>query len=297
LSRISTAQTFALTQGHIAKAKEREQVASNKAATQKELLVPSQAPADYVIAASIKDDLAVRESIGKNASLAAHVLNTTESILSQSQDIVQKIHELALQASSTSTADAPRHVLPEVQGLYENLLQALNTKFGERTLLAGHRSNQHAFDKEGNFLGDEGKIEVEIDRGLKVPLNLNAKQVILGEEVTGGVNIIQTIKTLIVGLEARDNEMIRSTLNELMSATDQLSTGRTQLAGRQLSIQQALETHTRTEETSKEVLAKIEEADPIKVFSDLAREQTVLRAAIETGRKVLTEDPTDILFR
>lgn len=298
-TRISTAQVFHNSKESIVMAKERETNSAVKSSTLKGLTKPSEAPAEWVISANLKDDVSVRENLAHSASLATHVLTATENILAQAQDLTQKIHELGLAAANGDTLgkNVSKHTYPEVRGLYENFIQALNTKFGNRTILGGFKSDRLAFDMEGNFYGDDGNLQIEADRGMKVSINVSAREAILGEGIQGGINIIQALQTLVQGLAENDKDKVRAALPGLHAATDQLSLSRTKIAGSMSQIDRAVNAHALNNIQSKDAVSKIEEADPIKVFSDLARDQTVLKAAIDTSHKLLTESPIDVLFK
>lgn len=297
--RIATSQIFSNAQAHISAAREKEVSSAHKAATQKEITRPSQAPAEWTVAANLKNDLSVRDTIAKNARFANSFLTASENTLSQLQELVGRTHELAITASGSASVGPEQfhHILPEVEGLFKTVIQTVNTQFGNRYVFGGYKSQANAFDSEGNFLGDNGKIEVEIDRNLKVPVNLSGSQIILGEGLERGVNLMETFQNLLGGLREGDIERVRSSLEGLNRVGEQLSLGRTQIAGSMSDIQRALDSRDVNEEQSKKVISEIEEADPVKVFSDLVRDQTVLRAAMETNRKVLNEDPLDILLK
>jgi flagellar hook-associated protein 3 FlgL len=297
MSRVSTAQFFDNTQRNIQAAQEREAVSAEKSSSLKEVSKPSQAPAEWLIAAGLKNDVAVRDGISKNASIASHMINTTDGVLSQAQDIVQKIHTLALSATGSGNSNVAQHVLPEVKGLYENFIQNLNTKFGARSLLAGQSSNGAAFDLDGKFLGDSNKIQVEVDRGLFVPINVVGSQAILGEGLTNGVNIVQGMKDLILGLETGNQDLIGNSLEVFTRATDQISISRTQLAGSSIQIEKAIQRNAEGKVQQLDSISQIEEANPVKVFSDLAKDQTVLRAALESSHKIMSESPADIIMK
>jgi flagellar hook-associated protein 3 FlgL len=298
-ARVSTSQMFSNAQAHIATAREREVSSANKAATQKEVTRPSQAPAEWTVAANLKDDLSVRETIAKNARFANSFLTASENTLAQLQELVGRTSELAIQASGSASVGAEQfyHLLPEVEGLYNNVIQTLNTQFANRPVFGGYQSYTQTFTEGGKFQGDDGKIEVEIDRNLRVPVNLSGSQIILGEGLQRGVNLIETYQTLLTGLREQDEGLVRESLEGLAQVVDQLSLGRTQIAGGMTEIQRALETHQVHEEQGKQVISQLEEADPVKVFSDLVRDQTVLRAAIETNSKVLNDNPIDTLLK
>ncbi len=141
-TRISSNQLFNNAQGNIASAREREVISAEKAATSKEIVRASQNPSGWLTAADLKDDLAVRDVIAKNASVALHVLNSSEDVLAQVQEYTQRAKELVLSTSANNPAsiEARSHVLDEVRTIYEGVIQAANSRFGNRTLFAGFKS-------------------------------------------------------------------------------------------------------------------------------------------------------------
>ena len=162
MPRVSTAQFFDTTQRNIQNAKEKEAVSGEKASSLKELSRPSQAPAEWLIVAGQKNDVSVREGISKNASLASHMINSTDGVISQAQELVSKIHVLALSAVGNAVGDVSKHVLPEVQGLYENFIQNLNTKFGSRTLLGGQKSGDPPLISRVIFWVTQKKLRLKL---------------------------------------------------------------------------------------------------------------------------------------
>lgn len=299
MNRISTSQLFSKSRDNVLNAKEKEASSAEKSGSLKALNRPSDSPSEWVIANNLKDDVAVRENLAKNVTLATHVLTATENVMAQAQDIVQRAYELALSTAGGDTKGnkTSQHVLPEAEGLFSNLIQSLNSKFGNRTLLGGYKTDRPAFDGLGNYLGDDGNIEIEIDRGLKVPVNISAQEAIYGVGLKDGVDIIANFRNFLEGLQLDDKEMIKNSLNGFGLATDQLSLSRTRIAGSMTEMERALNTHGTNNIQSRDAASKLEEADPIKVFSDLARDQTVLRAAMDSTHKLLTGSPPDILFK
>lgn len=298
-TRISTAQIYQNSQTNVANAREKEVVTSEKASTMKEIVRPSQDPSGWLTASTLKDDLSARESIAKNAGLAMHSLNTTESIFTQMGEYVQKAHEIALAASGTDfmSVATRKHAVSDMKGVFDGAIQTLNTRYANRTLLAGLKTQGPAFDAGGKYVGDGEDFQIEIARGLVVPVNISGARAILGEGIHGGVNILENFQSLIAGLENDDPEMVRGTLDALVKAVEQVTLVRAELGGRMNQIQRALSDHSIQFIESKDAIAKIEEADAIKVFSELARDQAVLKASMSTTQKLLSENPVDILFK
>jgi flagellar hook-associated protein 3 FlgL len=299
MGRISTAQIFQNAQGGISAAREKEVTSSEKASTGKELVRPSQNPGGFVIASNLKDELAQRESIAKNASLALNVLTMHESIFSQVQEIAQRAHELAVSAAGDDGAsEAARKLsLQEADNLYDSALQSLNMRYGNRTLLAGYSSQGPAFDNLGNFLGDNGEIKIEIAPGQVVPISIPAGRAILGVGLDRGINVLEVLKRFADGMRTNNTEMVRSSLEDLEKANDQMSLMRAEVGARQDQIRQALQSHEDSKINMTEEISKVEDADAVKVFSDLSRDQTVLKAAISTSDKLLSDNPTALLFK
>lgn len=297
--RISTAQIFDGATAHVSTARERESLSADKSATGKEFTRPSQNPGGYILANTLRDELSSRESMAKNASLASNVLAMQETVFGQVQEIAQRAHEIAVSAAGEDgTSSAARKLgLAEAENLFDSALQAFNTRYGNRTLLAGYHNSGAAFDPQGKFLGDFGEIEIEVAPGSKVAINLTADRAVYGVGVERGVNVLEVLQRLANGMRMNDTVAIRSTLEDLQKANDQMSLMRGEIGARENQISQAVNAHDESKVNMTAEISKIEDADAVKVFSDLARDQTVLKAAISTSEKILHENPTDILFK
>ncbi len=296
--RISTAQIFDRSQANVGNAREKEMISSEKAATGKELVRPSQDPAGYMISTNLKDDLSVLETTVKNANAAIKVLDMTENIFSSLQDTIQRAFELAVAAAGEVTsAESRKFTFSEVETLWDSAIQVLNTRYGNRMLLAGYQSDKPAFDIQGNFKGDNGQINIEIARGLSIPINISADRAVLGKGIDGGINILSPLKDFITGLKTNNTKLIQSTLERFTRANDQISLIRGEIGSRTAQIDRAVNMQEQVQVDSISAVSEIEDADAVKVFSELSRDQTVLRAAISTSNKILSENPTDIFYK
>ena len=297
--RISTQHIFDRSQANVASARGREVISSEKAATGKEVVRPSQDPAGYMVSSNLKDNLAVLDTTLKNAAAAVKVLDMTESVFASLQDVMQRVGELAVAASGENVgSDATRKFTKsEVETLWDSAIQLLNTRYGNRTLLAGYASDKIAFDSEGVFLGDNGSIDIEIADGLQIPVNISADRAVLGNGIEGGINLLDPLRRFIEGLRTNNTAMIQSTLEDFGRVNDQISLVRGEIGSRTAQISRAISTQQQIQTDSISAVSEIEDADAIKVFSDLARDQNILRASISTSQKILSENPTDIFYK
>lgn len=299
MSRISTSQIFERTQRHVGQARERETQSAEKASTGRELVRPSQNPSGYLLSSNLKDDLATTRTMIKNAELGTRVLNMTENMFAQVQETMQRAYELGIASSGKSvSSDAARqYTIGEIRTLRDAAIQLLNTRYGNRTLLSGFRSDGPAFDKEGNYLGDAGEISVEVGRDMKIPINITGARSVMGAGVKDGVNILLPLQMLVRGVETDNSELIHGSLELFNKANDQISLTRGEIGARLSLIDRTIKSGKEIEVSSIASISEVEDADAIKVFSDLARDRTALEAAISTGKKLITENPTDKFYQ
>lgn len=296
MARIATIQLYDRTKSNISESRERESITSQKAATLKEIVRPSDDPRGWAVAQQIKDELKIQEVVARNAALARHVLTATEDIFKQTTDHVERAYELGL-ASIYKGEGTRNAALNEVQEIYESVLHTLNARYGNRTLLGGFKSNKPAFNANGEYMGDGGSIEIELERGQRIPININGSEAIAGKRGANQVNITEVFQRLIKGLKNGDNDTIGSTFTDFQTAVSQLTGVRTEIGARMNRIDRVIASYEMESVERKEAVAQIEEADPVKVFTDLARDQTALKATLDTSHKILYEVPPDKLFR
>lgn len=297
--RISTAQIYQQHEANLSRARNREAHSAERAATQKAVVRPSDNPTGWTVAHNLKEDISVREALKKNASLATHHLTAADQVLSRAQEYVQKAHELALGGAGEGPLATTGRLaaITELEGLYGSLVQALNTQFAGRTVMAGDMTRGPAFDLSGQYLGDSGQFEIEIERNVVIPVNVSAEKAIQGKGLTDGVDILAAFQTLITGLKEDDVQGVRSALPGLLKGTDQISIARTEIAGRQSQIEKTIESHGLMNIESTDTVSKIEDVDALKAFSDLSRDQVIVESALQTTKKILTEVPQDLLFK
>lgn len=286
-------------QAHVARAREREVQTAEKATTQKDIQRPSQNPQLWAEAATLKDDLNIRNTVAENVNVAVRTMTAIENVFQTVQEHVQRFHEIAIGAAGKDgTSDAARKFgLSEAKHLYESLLSAVNTKYANKSLFAGYKTDGPAFDHEGNYMGDGNQQEIEIDRGVKLSMGVEGSKAILGQGMLDGVDILKSCKTLVDAMEADNADGVFASISDLYKSIDQVSTFRAELAGRLNRLDRQLEDHAEKTIQTTDHVSKIEDADAVKVFSDLARDQTILKAAVSTTQKVLSETPADILFK
>ena len=134
-------------------------------------------PSDDPIAASRA--LVIRESIGRleqfdrNANIATNRLSQEESALDSVNNVLQRVRELALQASNATQSNESRNsIAVEMRQQLEQLVLLANQKDGNGAFLfAGHSEGAQPVTRSGStftYNGDQGQRYIQIGEGRQV---------------------------------------------------------------------------------------------------------------------------------
>lgn len=134
-------------------------------------------PSDDPIAASRA--LEIRESIGRldqfdrNANIAGNRLAQEESALSSVNNVLQRVRELALQASNaTQSNESRQQIAVEMREQLDALVQLANQKDGNGSFLfAGNQEKTQPVTQSGasfSYNGDQGQRFIQIGEGRQV---------------------------------------------------------------------------------------------------------------------------------
>jgi flagellar hook-associated protein 3 FlgL len=276
---------------------------------------------------TIRNEELDNEQFERNANLAKNFLNYTDSSLEEVTNLLVRAKELALgQASSAANGPESRvMVAEEIKNIILEVNAISNRKLGDRFIFSGYKTNTQPFDDKGQYAGDDGKIMVEVQKDVFVGLNLPGKDVFLGEAKArnpanaapsaeanaepGGPelamqeaqlaqaseDIFRILDGLRVGLMTNDIDQIRATLEPLDKVRDRVITSRAQIGARTAGIDTALANMAKKNLFNAELQSNIEDADIIQVVSDMAREETVLRASLQASNKLIQPTLLDFL--
>lgn len=108
------------------------------------------------------------------------------------------------------------------------------------------------------------------------------------------VNIFHELDQLRSGLLTDDTVTIRDTMERLDAIIGNVITLRSKLSSRVSSIDAAIGSNSRTDTQNAELVSQLEDADYAQLWSDLAKEETVLRSSLHAAQKLI--QPTLLEF-
>ncbi len=287
-------------------------------------------------------------TVAENLEVANGFLNMTDASLGELTDVLARAHELSIQMSSSTNAteDARESVRKEVDQLLLRVVQVGNSRFGDRYIFGGFQTDRAPFDTSGNYFGDDGQFEIEMDRGQKIAINVLGMEPFFGvAQITqnaqtarknplqdsdpsirgdirepasivaankgidpvedpeafeslkrkAGVNIFQVISDFSKGLETGERGLLNRAVEDLDRGYQQVLASRAVVGARQNILKMSLDSLEANKVNLAEVKSSAEDADTLQVYSDLAKNENVLKASLEVNRKLLQPSLLDFL--
>jgi len=274
---------------------------------------PSDDPVGAGEAASLRARLDSTAQMRRNLGQADVRLRATEASLGEVNDVLLRARELAIQgANDTLDAAGRAQIAAEVEGLHARLMSAGNARAGGAYLFAGRASDAPPFVASGPFVngspaptvafvGDPSEVEVEIDEAARIASTLDGQRVFQGDgdgdgsPDVGKEDLFTVLGDLHDALMANDRNAVAAVSDRIESGQGQISEELSRVGSRTARLDAQRANLDRREEALTTRLSDVQDADSIRVLSDLVREQTALQAALEATARVIQPSLLDFL--
>ncbi len=211
--RVADKMTFAQVNNNLSKNRAEMNDLQNQAATQKKINKPSDDPLGTARVMGAKSEENQQRQFLKSLNLAKGFLELTDQSLGELSEILMRAKELAVgQASDSSASEETRRVAAtEIEQLINQSIQIGNRKLGDRYIFGGFKTTSAPFDRFGNYKGDKGEIQIQVNKDSYITMNIPGYQPFMGEESTDfGITekrnqVPKNSDELIKNLETREN--------------------------------------------------------------------------------------------
>jgi flagellar hook-associated protein 3 FlgL len=328
--RVTENTNFETVRESIRRSKERMEHLQTQSASLKKLNTPSDDPVGAAKVLEVRTEKVNNDQFQVNAKLAEAFLNNSDHALAELAELVVRAKEIAVgQASAASSNDDTRlGVVEEVNQLYQQAVAAANRRVGDRFLFGGYRTNKPPVDPEGRYTGDDGQMMVEIAKDVFISMNVpgvdafnsNPKGSSDGQKVYGpgvsanrspasaladpsmggakgdeNVNVFDELQNLRIGLLTGDLDGIRNTLERFDDIHGKLVATRSKVGSRIMGLQSTSNAIERHNLTNAQLTSQLEDADMAQVVSDLAKEETVFKSALQSSQKLIQPTLMDFI--
>ena len=220
----------------------------------------------------------------------------TVTLLENLQDLLSQAKEVAVTYSGGELDPALKEsTLQQVEGIYDQVMEIANTKYGDVYLFAGHQTDARPFtadtDYNATYNGDGGKINVIVGEGAQIRINLTGDEVFTGTAVASGTNVFEDLKALKDALEAVpfDATAVSNLEQKLATGVDQVESA----AARQSITYKRLETTEghwdKFKNSVLDLLSRTEDVDLATAIVDLQAQETAYETSLAAASKMLNK--------
>lgn len=265
-----------------------EQLSSGKLLTK-----ASDSPGGAVIAMQHRADMATLNQYSRNAADGIGWLSMADTALTGASTQMNKARELVLSGLSSGSAGSPEAreaIALEVDNLRESMINLANTTYLDRPVFGGSTSGSVAYDKNGVYQGDDGKINRTISGNATVRVDTSAEAV-FGPEPGNVFNLLGKIAD-----DLRHNPAgLQTDLSEVDTAQKRIQAGLSGVGSRYNQVSEMQQTAQNRVLDLRAQLSDVEDIDLPKTITELALQQTAYQAALAATAKVIQPSLVDFL--
>jgi flagellar hook-associated protein 3 FlgL len=300
-----------------------------KGSTLKRVSKPSDDPVGNVELLALRSQNVDAVQYIRNLNFAQTQLSYTENVLEEMTDLLTKAKELAIgQSSSIYSPEIREGVSKEIHQIRQQVLSLSNKRMGNRYIFSGQKVLTRPFDQDGKYSGDTNKINIEINKDVYLPININGKDLFYSkaqkpiekadvdlsspgvdlkahidvmrkpastEPQEVPVSIFDELRSLENAMLTDNPQVIQGLLERLDDSIDRVVSHRTEIGALTNTISNAEGNIEKTKLLNEAHKSKIEDADVAELFTDLQKEQNVLKATYKASSNLMNTSLMDFL--
>ncbi|MDF2037640.1 flagellar hook-associated protein FlgL [Cytobacillus oceanisediminis] len=254
--------------------------------TQKKFTKPSDDPVAAMMGMNYRTDLNRIQQFTRNIGEVRNWVDSTDDALDKGVLALQRIRELTLQAGTgTLEGDQRKAIAEEVKQLKEHLQNLGDTQVGGKFIFNGNQTNVRP--SESGF--QSGTIELEVFSGIKIPVNTEGKA-LFGDMLSDEGDI----QKLITALETND-PAVGDMLESVDKNIDNFLSARALIGAKQNRVELMEDRLSQQEVFSTRILSDNEDIDMEKAIIELTTQESIHRAALSVGARIIQPSLTDFL--
>lgn len=283
----------------------------NQLSTGRKINKPSDDPVGITYSLRYRSQLASNEQYTKNVDSAVSWMDFNDTVLSQASDVLQRLRELTVQASTKSNPQsALDSINQEVGQLKEQLVDIANSQINGKYIFNGQKFNEKPYTATlkpdgtmadlSELTTDSGAVTYTVGDNVNMSINLRGNDVFGdADNATSAAtsdNIFSIINRLTTNLSASgDPNKISNELERLDSRIDKLLTIRSEVGAKTNRIELMQSRLTDLNINLTTLQAKTEDADYAKLIMESKVQENIYNASLSAGAKIIQPSLVDFL--
>ena len=289
--RISERLRYETVAGRINDAKEQNSNAMEELSSQRRIEKLSDDPVGSSQIIRFRDQIENVRQFQTNIEYSKGFLERSEEALQAINNNLIRAKELSVAMSNSTYDPASREATSrEIREVMDEIITLGNSTFNGRYVFGGFRNQTPTLNLDGDFMGDDGIVHLELSSGNFRPVSLNGRDVFEAtpEEVKKGhFNMIESLNLLYNGMSNNDTDSIHRAMNELEHQLDKTSAGIASVGAMSTAINETGARLSGDETTLREQLSKVQDSDMYHASSEFKRTEAVLQGTLMASSKLL----------
>ncbi|WP_191566713.1 flagellar hook-associated protein FlgL [Metabacillus idriensis] len=262
-------------------------------ATGKKINRPSDDPVVAMKGMHYRTNLTEVEQYQRNISEAYQWMENSEAGIEQGTQVLQRVRELMVQAGNGSNSpDDLKAIGAEIKQLKEDLVGSANTQVAGKYIFNGTETKTPpvTLNADGTVAVtiDSSAFEIEVSKDVKLKANIDNNNV-FNKELFDVMDSIE--KALTSGDMSGSDDM----LSKLDDRIDIMNAERAELGARYNRLELIEDRVGKQEVVATRILSDNEDADLEKVIIDLTAQESLHRAALSVGARIIQPSLMDFL--
>ncbi len=295
--KVSTSQIFDRATSQMSAQQAKVAEMQTKLATGKQITRPSDNPEQAALIQRLTTALNRQDVYQTNLDSINSRLGAEESALMTAEDVMQRVRELAVQASSETVSAADRQIIAaEITALRDQLVSLANTTdVSGNYVFSGSKVRTQPFAENTSgdlvYQGDQNRIMVDVSDQRQLSLNRPGNEVFpsVVREVDGvseRVSFFAVIDDFTTGLKANDLGQLQDSLSEISDLTQNMAISIADVGSRMRIAESQLDSLTEAKLRYQTLLSNAEDLDYATAITQLTSEIMSLEAGQSSFAKI-----------
>ncbi len=273
-----------LSQSYERMGKYQEQLSTGKRITK-----PSDDPVVAMKGMEYRTDLTEVEQFKRNLSEVYSWMENSDAALDEAGQALHRIRELTVQASNDTYEEGQRSAIAdEINQLRDHMISIANTKVAGKYIFNGTNTTNPPVATDGTVLTplNNNTINIEVTKGIKLKTNIDQANVF-------SQTMFDDLKNLVSDLKSGGD--INGYLDKIDTHMDKTVAERAELGARYNRVEMVQDRVAEQEVIANRILSDNEDADMERVIVDLKTQESIHRAALAAGSRIIQPTLMDFL--
>ncbi|WP_394218434.1 flagellar hook-associated protein FlgL [Halobacillus trueperi] len=261
--------------------------------TGKKISRPSQDPVVAMKGINYRQQVTEVEQFQRNIGEVHNWMDNSDAALDKATQAMQRVRELTVQASNDTYDEGQReNIAKEIHQLKEHIGSIANTKVNDKYIFNGSNTTEAPFDMddlEGSGPPGNDPVNIEVSSGVKIQTNVTP----------GNVFNQQLFEDLENFASALEGDTTQGELGDFIESFDghigNIVNERADLGARMNRVELIEDRLESQKVSATKMMSDNEDADIEKVITDLKTQESVHRAAMGVGARIIQPTLMDFL--